>query len=83
MIRPYWEDIRSQIKDIMGLDVPLSPVHFLLHVPPMPVSLYKKSVLPHLLNAAKRLLPIYWKQTQILGREEWRHKVSEIREAED
>lgn len=60
MVRPYWEDIKSQIKDIMDLDIPLSPIHYLLHIPPMPITQYKKSILPHLLNAAKRLLPIFF-----------------------
>lgn len=70
VIRPFWVDIRSQIKDILGLDIPLSPVHFDLHIPPMPISQSKKSVLPYLLNAAKCLLTIYWKRAQVPGREE-------------
>lgn len=83
VIRLYWEDIKSQIKEIMGIDIPLSPVHFLLHIPPTPMSQYKKSVLPHLLNADKRLLPIFWRHPQTPNREEWHHRVGDIREAED
>lgn len=49
----------------------------------MPISQYKKSVLPYLLNAAKRLLPIYWKRAKVPGREEWVRRVNEIREVED
>lgn len=36
VFRPYWEDIKSQIKEITGIDIPLSAIHFLLHIPPMP-----------------------------------------------
>lgn len=83
VIRPFWLDISTQIRDIMGLDVPLSLIHFLFHIPPMPVRQYKKSTILHLLNAAKSLLSIYWKQSQIPSREKWLSKVSEIKEAED
>lgn len=59
VIRPFWRDINAQNKHILGLDVPFSPLHFLLHIPPLPVSQNKRSTLTHLLNAAKFLLPIY------------------------
>lgn len=59
VIVPFWKDFRDQV---LGLDIPLSLVHFLLHVSPMLMSQYKNRGLPHLLNTAKRLLPIYWKQ---------------------
>lgn len=64
-IVPFCKDIRDQIKEVLGLNIPFSPVHFLLHVPPVPIRLFKKSVLPHLLNAVKRLLPIHWKRKQV------------------
>lgn len=40
-------------------------------------------MLPHLLNADKCLLPIYWKQARIPSLEEWTRKVKEIKEAEE
>lgn len=82
LIRPYWTDIKSLIREILDLDIPLSPAYFLLHVPRIPISRYKKSALPHLLNAARRLLPIYWKQARVPSREDWIKKVNDIREAE-
>lgn len=80
---PFWKDVKEQVKEILGLDIPCYPGHFLLYIPPMPLSHYKKSALPHLLNAAKRILPIYWKRVQVPSREEWVGRVNEIREAED
>lgn len=82
LIQPYLADIRALIREILDLDIPLSPTHFLLHVPQMPISRYIKSVLPHLLNAARRLLPIYWKQPKIPSRADWIQKVNDIRETE-
>lgn len=40
-------------------------------------------LLPHLLNAAKRLLPIFWKKEQIPSKDEWICRVNAIREAEE
>lgn len=82
-IRLFWEEIKTQIQDILGIDIPFFLLHFLFHISPMPVSQYRKSTLPHFLNAAKRLLPIYWNQTHVPGQEEWTRKVKEIREAEE
>lgn len=53
IIKPFWEDIKEQIKTILGLEVPFSPEHFILHIPASSLRQYKKSVLPHLLNAAR------------------------------
>lgn len=61
----------------------MSLAHFLLHAPTLPLSHYKKSALPHLPNAAKRLIAIYWKPPQVPTREEWLRKVSKIKEAEE
>lgn len=65
-----------------GLDVPPSPIYFLLHIPPMPVSQYKSTFL-YFFNAAKCLIPLYLKRAQVPSREEWIRKVSEIKEAEN
>lgn len=82
LIKSYWKDIKSSVKEILDLDIPLSPAYFLLHVPSIPIGGYKKSVLPHLLNASRRLVPIYWKQTRVPTKEDWIKKVNDIREAE-
>lgn len=52
-LQPYWQGIRSQIKVILNIELPDSPMELLLHVPTIPLSHYRKSVLPHLLNAAR------------------------------
>lgn len=82
-IVPFWTDIKDQIKVITGIEVPLSPMHFLLHIPPISLKQYKKNILPHLLNVARRLLPIYWRQSKVPTREDWIKGVSAVREAEE
>ena len=83
LVRPFWEDIRDQIKVVTGVEIPFSPKHFLLHVPTIPIQQYKKCMLPHLLNAARRLLPVHWKTSRIPTRGEWIAGVNAVREAED
>ena len=43
---------------------------------------YKRSVTPHLLNAAKALIPRYWKQSKVPNIMEWKNEVERIMEAE-
>lgn len=68
---PFWQDIKAQIKVILDVDLQDSPLEFLLHVPSTPLSHYHKSILPHLLNAARRLIPIHWKSAHITGQNDW------------
>lgn len=83
MIVPFWTDIRARIKEILSLDIPYSSIHSLLHIPSVPVSQYKKSMLPHLLNALKRSLPNNWKTAQIPRKENRVHRVNESKQAKD
>lgn len=82
-LRPFWLDVHAQIKSILDVELPDSPLESLLHVPATPLSQYRKSVLPHLLNAARRLIPIYWKKPQIPTRTEWINLVNSIMAAEE
>lgn len=83
MIRSFWMEVQTTIKNALQIEIPFSPEHFLLHLPTLPLSHYKKSALPHLLNAAKRLVPLYWKRPQVPTLKEWLQKVDDIREAEE
>lgn len=83
VIRSFWMEVQTTIKNALQIEIPFSPEHFLLHLPTLPLSHYKKSALPHLLNAAKRLIPLYWKRPQVPTLKEWLQKVDDIREAEE
>lgn len=82
-LRPFWLDVRAQIKAILDVDLPDSPLEFLLHVPSTPLSQYRKSILPHLLNAARRLIPVHWKSTHIPGRTEWMGLIDSVMAVEE
>lgn len=68
---------------ILDLELPDSLLELLLHFPSIPPRHYRKSVLPHLLNAARQLIPVYWKSAQIPTRKEWIHLVNNIMAAEE
>lgn len=80
---PYWQDIRAQIKVILDIEMPDSPLEFLLHVPTIPLSHYCKSVLPYLLNAARPLIPVHWKTAHGPGQADWIHLINNIMAAEE
>lgn len=82
-LRPFWLDIHAQIKLILDVELPDSPLESLLHFPTIPLGQYRKSILPHLLNAARRLIPIHWKKPQIPTRTEWIGLVDNIMAAEE
>lgn len=44
---------------ILDIELPDSPMDLLLHVPNIPLSHYHKLVLPHLLNTARKPIPVY------------------------
>lgn len=81
-LRPYWQD-RAQIRTILDIDLLDLSLQFLLHVPSILLGYYRKYVLPHLLNAAQWLIPIYLKKTQFPCRAQWITLVNNIMEAEE
>lgn len=41
-------------------EIPDNPEFFLLHLSEIPISKYKKSILRHLINAARACIPLHW-----------------------
>lgn len=56
---------------------------WMLHVTNSPLQKYKRSLSKHLLNAAKSLIPLYWKSTKIPSIKEWLHRITDIRDMEE
>lgn len=83
VIKAYWVDIKAWIAQIFGINLPFSPLHFLLHAPALPLSHYKRSTIPYLLNAAKCLIPIQWKSVCVPIHKDWIRNVTETMEAEE
>lgn len=59
-IRLYWTDVHSTYKQITDQDLPFEPANLLTDMSP---SKYKQCLTIHLLNAAKTLIPRFWKST--------------------
>lgn len=57
-------------------------LQYLFHGTPESTKTYRKSITPHLLNAAKKIIQKYWKQAQGPTITEWRNEVNLIMEAE-
>lgn len=55
-IKVFWEAISPWVERLSSGPMELTPLNFLFHGTPMSIGSYKKSITPHLLNAAK-LLP--------------------------
>lgn len=77
-IAGFWSSVREVIHQITGIHLQLSPEVFLLHLAPMGMKKYKKSLLIHLLNAAKACIPAFWKQVDPPTVGHWLGRIREI-----
>lgn len=81
-IKVFWEAIASWVERLSPGPIEVTPWNFLFHGTSMSVRAYKNSVIPHLLNAAKSLIPRLWKQTRSPTLADWKKEVNLIMEAE-
>lgn len=63
--------------------IPGDPAFFLLHVSTISAKNYQKSVLRHLLNAAKACISLHWKKQTPPTVADWLRKVDGISKMED
>lgn len=82
-IRPFWLSILYWIKEIQGSEVPNDPWYVLLHCTDESTGSYKKSITPHLLNAAKALIPRFCKTPRIPSLRQWLSEVDHLYFMED
>lgn len=82
-ISSYWREVRNIVQKFTDYKIPDDPAFFLIHVKNIPAKKYKKSILRHLLNAAKAYIPLNWKNSSPPTVECWLHKVEEINKMED
>lgn len=81
-IKRFWEAVAPWIKRLTLRPIEFSVTHFLFHGMPTSNKTYKRSITPHLLNAAKVLIPRYWKQSNCPTLLDWKREVDAIMEAE-
>lgn len=67
-VKKYWKEVLSLIKEHMTIEVPEDPLHGLFHSIKTPINQYKNSLLPHLINAAKCLIPQHWQLKNVTGK---------------
>lgn len=79
----FWSTILHWIKEIQGSEVPNEPWVVLFRSTGESVGRYKKSITPRLLNAAKSLIPRFWKQSTIPTLRQWLQTVDQIYYMED
>ena len=63
-IQIFWDTILKQIKEITGKELKKDPWVVLFHGCQEGIKKYKQSLIPHLLNAAKRLIPKRWHEME-------------------
>lgn len=61
----FWSEIKRLIFEVLGIHVPLTPLAYLLNVPPNGLSRGSTRLLLHILTAAKCLIAVFWKQTAV------------------
>lgn len=83
VLAPFWSEVRKKVFQITETKLKLDAVGCLLHASDLPIKKYKHSLSMHLLNAAKALIPLYWKSTCIPTIQDWFRKVSEVCEMEE
>ncbi|CAH2325183.1 Hypothetical predicted protein [Pelobates cultripes] len=75
---PFWEGVKETTEEIIGDVVCFDMETVLLHSTSTSIATYRKSILRHLLNAAKALMPLHWKQDITLTLGQWMDGVEEI-----
>lgn len=72
-VRPYWSSILHWIEAIQGFPIPNDPWVILFYCTDEPAGQNKRSITPHLLDAAKSIIPCIWKQTTLPTIQQWLH----------
>lgn len=83
LIRPYWSKGLDPIRQITDINLPQDPWTILFHATQRTIGRYKRSLIPHLLNTAKALIPTLWSQPMSPSMKSWLQKVSDVRLMEE
>ena len=82
-IARYWGKVIRLIRQITDTGLTLNAAACLLHVTNCSLKRYKNSLVRHLLNAAKSLIPLYWKSQRVPSVAEWLRRVSDVHAMEE
>lgn len=79
----FWKVVHETIQLFTDRIIPKDPALFLLHATDIPDKVYKRSVIRHLLDAARACIPLCWKLTTPPPIDMWLCKVEDIKHMED
>lgn len=79
----YWGMVRCITQNFTEYQIPYDTVLFLLHLSKIQTKRYKKSLVQHLLNAAKTRIPLFGKQQCPLTIACWLKWVEDMNKLED
>lgn len=79
----FWKVVRETVQIFTDRTITDDPALFLLHATDTPDKTFKKSVIRHLLDAAKACIPLCWRSPLPPTISMWLERVEEIRKMED
>ena len=82
-VKRYWEKILSCVEEITKKKIEMDPWVVLFHGGQEGIKNYRNTLVPHLLNAAKRLIPRGWQETECPPIWEWIDAVEETYKMEE
>ena len=83
LIRPFWKEVHQLISRITTYTPDFTAAQYLLHHSSLPQYIYKKSLMFHLINAAKLCVPIRWTQSSPPSISDWFNKIGYMAEMEE
>lgn len=78
-LKHFWRVVREIVQKFTDRNIPDDPAFFLLHASNIPERVYKKSVIRHLLDAAKACILLHWKSPHPPTIDLWLQKVEEVK----
>lgn len=76
-IKIYWKEILKYIKEITNIEIPENHCSCLFHGVETSIRQYRDSVIPHMMNAVKSLIPKKWKEIENPKVRDWLSRVKE------
>lgn len=80
---PFWTSVKRIMSKFTDREIPWDPAFFLLHHNNIHRKSYRRSILPHLLNAARCCIPRLWKSSSPPSIQMWLSRVAVIARMED
>lgn len=83
LIQPFWTQVHAITSQVSTYCLDYTPVQFILHHASSSVHSYWKSLVVHMINAAKLCIPLHWGLPHIPTVPEWLNRIAKISEIEE